>query len=117
VKPPAASDPRGSALSAPGDRRGWRRPQGKAACDAATRRDIPGAMPVAHGGHPVDGVPVVTPTLRWRIGERLCRQGPAAGRVPRRAAAVPRPAGRAGALPAVAQPAPQWASAVSPKRR
>ena len=43
------------------------------------------ACPVAHVGHLVDGQPVVTPTLQWRVGDRVFWHGSSASRMIRRA--------------------------------
>lgn len=43
-------------------------------------------MPVAHVGHVVDGVPVVTLTLQWREGDRVYCVGSSASRMQKRAA-------------------------------
>jgi uncharacterized protein len=71
---------------APSPRTRVRRLHEKAAYDLATVHAILDAMPVAHVGHIVDGFPVVTPTLQWRIGDRIYWHGSAASRMQRRAA-------------------------------
>lgn len=75
--------------TAPSSRTRLRRLQEKAAYDRDTIHAILDAMPVAHVGHVVDGFPVVTPTLQWRIGERIYWHGSSASRMQKRAAEAP----------------------------
>lgn len=53
----------------------------KAAYDRATIDAILDAMPVAHVGYVLNGAPVVTPTLQWRIGDRIYWHGSSASRM------------------------------------
>jgi uncharacterized protein len=69
---------------APSPRSRARRLHQKAAYDPATIHAILDAMPVAHVGHIVDGFPVVTPTLQWRIGDRIYWHGSSASRMQKR---------------------------------
>ncbi len=69
----------------PSPRTRARRLQEKAAYDRTTIDAILDAMPVAHVGHIVDGFPVVTPTLQWRIGDRIYWHGSSASRMLKRA--------------------------------
>ena len=62
-----------------------RRLHHKATHDRAVIDAILDAMPVAHVGHLVDGHPVVTPTLQWRVGDRVYWHGSSASRMIRRA--------------------------------
>ncbi|MGQ0563745.1 MAG: pyridoxamine 5'-phosphate oxidase family protein [Gemmobacter sp.] len=62
-----------------------RRLHHKATQDRAVIDAILDAMPVAHVGHLVDDQPVVTPTLQWRIGDRVFWHGSSASRMIRRA--------------------------------
>jgi uncharacterized protein len=71
--------------AAPTPRTRARRLHEKAAYDRATIYAILDAMPVAHVGHIVDGFPVVTPTLQWRIGDRIYWHGSSASRMQKRA--------------------------------
>lgn len=71
--------------AAPSPRTRARRLQEKAAYDRATIDAILDACPVAHVGHIVDGFPVVTPTLHWRIGDRIYWHGSAASRMQKQA--------------------------------
>lgn len=76
-------------MPAPTGRTRARRLHHKAAYDRATIDAILDAMPVAHVGHLIDGMPVVTPTLQWRTGDRIYWHGSSASRMQRRAAAMP----------------------------
>ena len=67
--------------AAPSPRTRVRRLHDKAAYDRAVINAILDAMPVAHVGHVVDGVPVVTPTLQWREGDRVYWHGSSASRM------------------------------------
>ena len=62
-----------------------RRLHHKATHDRAVIDAILDAMPVAHVGHLVDDQPVVTPTLQWRMGDRVFWHGSSASRMIRRA--------------------------------
>jgi uncharacterized protein len=73
---------------APTDRSRVRRMHDKAAYDRATIDAILDAMPLAHVGYVLDGAPVVTPTLQWRIGERIYWHGSSASRTQRKSAAA-----------------------------
>jgi len=53
----------------------------KAAHDRETLHAILDAMPRAHVGQLVDSAPVVTPTLQWRVGERIYWHGSSASRM------------------------------------
>ena len=64
--------------TAPAPRTRVRRLYAKAAYDRGTIDAILGAMPVAHV---VDGFAVVTPTLQWREGGRICWHGSSASRM------------------------------------
>jgi hypothetical protein len=66
-----------------------RRLHHKATEDRAVIDAILDAMPVAHVGHLVDGHPVVTPTLQWRVGDRVFWHGSSASRMIRRAGGMP----------------------------
>ena len=66
---------------APTPRTRLRRLHDKAAYDADTIRAILDAQPLAHIGHLIDGAPAVTPTLQWRIGERVYWHGSSASRM------------------------------------
>lgn len=72
-------------MPAPTPRTRARRLHHKAAYDRATIDAILDAMPVAHVGHLMDGMPVVTPTLQWRTGDRIFWHGSASSRMIRRA--------------------------------
>jgi len=61
----------------------------KAAYDADTVKAILDAQPLAHIGHMLEGVPVATPTLQWREGERVYWHGSTASRMIRAAAGQP----------------------------
>ena len=65
----------------PSPRTRLRRMHEKAAYDRGTLHAILDAMPLAHVGHLVDGAPVVTPTLQWRMGERIYWHGSSASRM------------------------------------
>jgi nitroimidazol reductase NimA-like FMN-containing flavoprotein (pyridoxamine 5'-phosphate oxidase superfamily) len=58
-----------------------RRMHEKGAHDAATIHAILDAQPLAHVGHLVDGTPVVTPTLHWRMGDHVYWHGSSASRM------------------------------------
>ena len=49
--------------------------------DKKTIHAILDAMPVAHVGYVHDGLPIVTPTLQWREGDRVYWHGAAHGRM------------------------------------
>lgn len=66
--------------AAPTDRTRLRRMSEKAAHDRATIDAILDACPVAHVGYVVQGAPHVTPTLQWRVGDRVFWHGSAASR-------------------------------------
>lgn len=70
---------------APTDRTRARRLHHKAAYDRATIDAILDAMPVAHVGYVLDGAPVVTPTLQWRVGDRVYWHGSSASRMQKKA--------------------------------
>ena len=70
----------------PSPRTRARRLHEKAAYDGATIAAILDAMPLAHVGHLIDGAPVVTPTLQWRMGDRLYWHGSSASRMMKAAA-------------------------------
>ena len=74
--------------AAPSPRTRARRLSEKAAYDRATVEAILDAMPVAHVGYVLDGAPVVTPTLQWRIGDRIYWHGSSASRMQRKSAAA-----------------------------
>ena len=74
---------------APSPRTRLRRLHDKAAYDPATIRAILDAQPLAHVGHMIDGAPVVTPTLQWRIGDRVYWHGSSASRMIRAASGAP----------------------------
>jgi nitroimidazol reductase NimA-like FMN-containing flavoprotein (pyridoxamine 5'-phosphate oxidase superfamily) len=76
-------------MPAPTERTRLRRLHRKAAYDSVTIHAILDAMPVAHVGYLVDGLPVVTPTLQWRQADRIYWHGSAASRMQRRAAGGP----------------------------
>lgn len=69
------------ASPAPSPRTQARRLHEKAAYDRATIEAILDAMPVAHVGYVLDGAPVVTPTLQWRIGDHVYWHGSSASRM------------------------------------
>ena len=71
---------------APSPRTRARRLHEKADYDPATLHAILDAMPLAHVGHLVDGAPVVTTTLQWRIGDRIYWHGSSASRMMKAAA-------------------------------
>lgn len=71
---------------APSPRARARRMHEKAAYDPATIEAVLDAVPLAHVGHVVDGFPVVTPTLQWRVGGRIFWHGSSASRMMKRAA-------------------------------
>jgi uncharacterized protein len=70
---------------APSPRTRVRRLHDKAAYDRSVIDAILDAMPVAHVGHIVEGCPVVTPTLQWRVGDRVYWHGSSASRMQKRA--------------------------------
>lgn len=74
--------------AAPSPRTRARRLSEKAAYDRATVEAILDAMPVAHVGYVLDGAPVVTPTLQWRIGDRIYWHGSSASRMLRKSASA-----------------------------
>jgi hypothetical protein len=74
---------------APSARTRLRRLHDKAAYDAATIAAVLDAQPLAHIGHLVDGAPVVTPTLQWRMGDRVYWHGSSASRMIRACLAGP----------------------------
>ena len=74
--------------AAPSPRTRARRLSEKAAYDRATVEAILDAMPVAHVGYVLDGAPVVTPTLQWRIGDRIYWHGSSASRMQRKSASA-----------------------------
>jgi nitroimidazol reductase NimA-like FMN-containing flavoprotein (pyridoxamine 5'-phosphate oxidase superfamily) len=57
----------------------------KADYDAATIHAILDAQPLAHIAHLVDGMPLATPTLQWREGDRVYWHGSSASRMIRAA--------------------------------
>jgi len=57
--------------------------------DADTIHAILDAMPMCTVGHVVDGQPIVTPTLQWRVGGRVFWHGSSAGQMGR--AGAPKP--------------------------
>lgn len=73
---------------APTERSRARRLHEKAAYDRASIEAILDAMPLAHVGYVFDGAPVVTPTLQWRMGERIYWHGSSASRTQRKAASA-----------------------------
>ena len=75
--------------AAPSPRTRLRRMPEKSAYDADTIKAILDAQPLAHIGHLIDGAPAVTPTLQWRIGERVYWHGSAASRMIRACAGQP----------------------------
>ena len=77
---------RSRSAPAPSPRTRARRLHEKAAYDRASIAAILDAMPLAHLGHMIDGTPVVTPTLQWRIGDRVYWHGSAASRMMKAAA-------------------------------
>ena len=74
---------------APSPRTRLRRLHDKAAYDAGTVHAILDAQPLAHIGHLVDGCPVATPTLQWRMDDRVYWHGSTASRMVRAAAGQP----------------------------
>lgn len=66
-----------------------RRMHQKASYDPAVIGALLDALPLAHVGHLIDGLPVVTPTLQWRMGGRIYWHGSAASRMMKAAAAAP----------------------------
>jgi uncharacterized protein len=62
-----------------------RRVPTSAAYDRATIDAILDAQPVAHVGYVLDGAPLVTPTLQWRVGTEVYWHGSAASRMLRTA--------------------------------
>ena len=76
-------------MPAPSPRTRLRRLHDKAAYDADTIKAILDAQPLAHLAHLVDGVPVATPTLQWREGERVFWHGSTASRMIRAATGQP----------------------------
>ena len=60
----------------------------KATYDRATIDAILDAMPVAHVGYLLDGAPVVTPTLQWRVRDRVFWHGSSASRMQKTATQV-----------------------------
>jgi nitroimidazol reductase NimA-like FMN-containing flavoprotein (pyridoxamine 5'-phosphate oxidase superfamily) len=73
----------------PSPRARLRRMNEKAAYDRATIHAVLDAMPLAHIGHLVEGAPVVTATLQWRMGERVYWHGSSASRMIRAARSGP----------------------------
>lgn len=73
----------------PTDRSRVRRMHDKAAYDAPLIHALLDAIPLAHVGHLIDGLPVVTPTLQWRMGGRIYWHGSSASRMVRAALAAP----------------------------
>ncbi len=67
-------------MNAPTDRTRLRRVAEKAAYDRTTIDAILDAMPLAHVGYVMQGVPVVIPTLQWREGDRIYWHGSSASR-------------------------------------
>ena len=67
--------------AAPSDRARVRRTPEKAAYDRATVNAILDACPTAHVGYVLNGAPIVTPTLQWRIGDHVYWHGSAASRM------------------------------------
>ena len=76
-------------MTAPTNRTRLRRLHDKAAYDPDTIKAILDAQPLAHIGHLIDGAPAVTPTLQWRIGDRVYWHGSSASRMIRAAAGQP----------------------------
>lgn len=66
-----------------------RRMHQKASHDPGLIAALLDALPLAHVGHLVEGMPVVTPTLQWRVGERIFWHGSSASRMMTAAAAAP----------------------------
>lgn len=58
-----------------------RRQHGMASYDPEVIRDVLDRIPLAHIGHLIDGQPVVTATLQWRIGDRIYWHGSSASRM------------------------------------
>ena len=73
-------------MKAPTNRTRLRHLHDKAAYDPDTIKAILDAQPLAHIGHLIDGAPAVTPTLQWRIGDRVYWHGSSASRMIRAAA-------------------------------
>lgn len=73
----------------PSPRTRLRRMHEKAAYDRATIHAVLDAMPLAHIGHLVQGAPVVTPTLQWRMGDSVYWHGSSASRMIKAALAGP----------------------------
>ncbi|WP_157971089.1 pyridoxamine 5'-phosphate oxidase family protein [Pseudogemmobacter bohemicus] len=63
-----------------------RRQHGLASYDPGVIRDLLDRIPLAHIGHLIDGQPVVTATLQWRMGERIYWHGSSASRMMKAAA-------------------------------
>ncbi|WP_225028968.1 pyridoxamine 5'-phosphate oxidase family protein [Xinfangfangia pollutisoli] len=74
---------------APTDRTRLRRMHEKGAHDPALIAALVDALPLAHIGHLVEGMPMVTPTLIWRMGRRVLWHGSSASRMVRAALAAP----------------------------
>jgi uncharacterized protein len=66
---------------APSPRSRVKRTPEKARYDAATLHAILDACPVVHVGYVIDGAPFVTPTLAWRVADRIYWHGAAASRM------------------------------------
>lgn len=80
-RPAASAAASAAANAAPSPRTRARRLNHKAAYDRDTIYAILDAMPVAHVGYVLDGAPVVTPTLQWRIGDHVYWHGSSASRM------------------------------------
>lgn len=70
----------------PSSRTRARRQHELASYDPALVRALVDAIPLAHVGHLIDGSPVVTPTLQWRMGGRIFWHGSSASRMMKAAA-------------------------------
>ena len=76
-------------MTPPSNRTRLRRLHEKAAYDPAVIKAILDAQPLGHIGHLIDGMPAVTPTLQWRIGDRVYWHGSTASRMIRAATNAP----------------------------
>ena len=66
---------------APSDLTRARRQHTLASYDPGVIRDLLDAIPLAHIGHVIEGQPVVTATLQWRMGDRIYWHGSSASRM------------------------------------
>ncbi|MHA1598965.1 MAG: pyridoxamine 5'-phosphate oxidase family protein [Alphaproteobacteria bacterium] len=73
----------------PTNRSQAKRAHDRTSCDHETVHNLFDALPLCHVGYAIDGQPYVTPTLQWRVGDRLYWHGSSASRMIRSIAGRP----------------------------